>query len=152
MKVCFKGLSLTMNHNMYRLTQNPNIFSFLFLHFFVSLLLKVSYCFKHVSLKIFRKTMFKFIKKKYLYVTNVQEVLDFEEWIFNITEANLFPNENPIWYKLYSFKDAYGMDNLHPSSFADLLNRMAQSKELMQQYYRYIWYSFKHCQNMTTIL
>lgn len=77
-------------------------------------------------------------------------MVDYEEWIYNVTEANLFPDQNPNWFKLYSFKDAYEMENLKPSSFAGLLNRMTSSYELMDKYRRCV-YLFLFFQ-LTTII
>ncbi|KAF2893414.1 hypothetical protein ILUMI_12758 [Ignelater luminosus] len=65
------------------------------------------------------------------------EVLDYETWIFNVTDANLSPNISPNWYKLYSFKDAYGVDNLCPHELARLTERMAKTPSLTQLYFRY---------------
>ncbi|XP_017783886.1 PREDICTED: uncharacterized protein LOC108567753 [Nicrophorus vespilloides] len=64
-------------------------------------------------------------------------VLDFDEWIFNVTEANLTPHQDPVWYKLYSFKQAYGVDNMEPQSLADLTVRMASDHNLLDEYFRF---------------
>ncbi|CAG9826411.1 unnamed protein product [Diabrotica balteata] len=68
---------------------------------------------------------------------NTFDALDFEEWTFNLTLANLNPNKNPEWYKLYSFKDAFGVKSLEAQEINDLVMRMTQKHELLDQYYRY---------------
>lgn len=57
-------------------------------------------------------------------------------WIYNVTEANLTPNLSPNWYKLYSFKNAYNVTSLKPQELANLAERIAESRELAEQYYR----------------
>ncbi|XP_050500372.1 sphingomyelin phosphodiesterase 1 isoform X2 [Diabrotica virgifera virgifera] len=68
---------------------------------------------------------------------NTFDALDFEEWTFNLTLANLNPNKNPEWYKLYSFKNAFGVKSLEAQEINDLVMRMTQKHELLDQYYRY---------------
>ncbi|KAF2878762.1 hypothetical protein ILUMI_27403, partial [Ignelater luminosus] len=67
------------------------------------------------------------------------EVLDYESWSFNVTEANLVPNILPRWQKLYSFKDAYGVNDLSPQELARLTIRMATTPYLPKLYFRYKW-------------
>lgn len=50
------------------------------------------------------------------------EVVDFETYIFNLTEANLTPDQPPKWFKEYSFRDAYGVTDLSPYSVGKLVN------------------------------
>ncbi|KAF2893413.1 hypothetical protein ILUMI_12757, partial [Ignelater luminosus] len=64
------------------------------------------------------------------------EVLDYESWAFNLTEANLYPNLSPNWYKLYSFKHAYGVKDLSPQELAMLTERMAKTPALTELYFR----------------
>nr|XP_022899979.1 sphingomyelin phosphodiesterase-like [Onthophagus taurus] len=65
------------------------------------------------------------------------EVLDFESWTFNLTEANLTPNLSPNWFKQYSFKEAFGLDNASPKSVKNLMYKMAQNHDLLQIEYRH---------------
>uniref|UniRef100_V5GSZ1 Sphingomyelin phosphodiesterase n=1 Tax=Anoplophora glabripennis TaxID=217634 RepID=V5GSZ1_ANOGL len=65
------------------------------------------------------------------------DVLDFEEWTFNLTLANLNPTRDVDWYKLYSFKEAYGVGSMEPSEVDKLLTRMAEDHSLIQKYYNY---------------
>ncbi|KAF2893416.1 hypothetical protein ILUMI_12760 [Ignelater luminosus] len=65
------------------------------------------------------------------------EVLDYETWTFNVTAANLTPHISPSWYKLYSFKHTYGVNNLSPQELAALTVRMARTPYLTNLYFRY---------------
>ncbi|GJQ73032.1 hypothetical protein Trydic_g1666 [Trypoxylus dichotomus] len=68
------------------------------------------------------------------------EVTDYEEWIFNLTEANQNSNTPPNWYKLYSFKHAYGLNSTRNEDLFDWIQRMKNdpNKELMKQYFRFL--------------
>jgi sphingomyelin phosphodiesterase len=66
-----------------------------------------------------------------------QEVLDYDHYTYNLTKANQNKDKDPEWYKLYSFKDAYGLKNTTYDSLTDLIGRMARNRTLMQQYFRY---------------
>lgn len=66
----------------------------------------------------------------------MQKVLDYEEWYYNLLEANLDRKNSPRWHKLYSFKEAYGMADMEPQSFHGLLQRMAKNSTLTEQYLR----------------
>lgn len=50
------------------------------------------------------------------------EVIDHETWIFNLTEANLTPSQTPKWFKEYSFRDAFNVTDLSPSTLSNLVN------------------------------
>ncbi|XP_044261937.1 sphingomyelin phosphodiesterase-like [Tribolium madens] len=69
--------------------------------------------------------------------TNDYRVLDYDQYTFNLTKANQDKNKSPEWFKLYSFKDAYGLKNTSYDSLADMLNRMSKNHTLMQQYFRF---------------
>ncbi|KAJ8974387.1 hypothetical protein NQ317_006166 [Molorchus minor] len=60
---------------------------------------------------------------------------DIEEWTMDLAAANLDTENPPTWYKLYSFKDAYGVDSLEPSELDGLLQRMTKDHSLINQYY-----------------
>ncbi|XP_065347089.1 sphingomyelin phosphodiesterase-like [Cloeon dipterum] len=67
-------------------------------------------------------------------------VLDHETWSFNLTEANLNgPDIPPVWSKLYSFKDAFGLSSLLPQDLNDFVARLATDPDLQDLYYRYYW-------------
>lgn len=53
---------------------------------------------------------------------NTFEVVDHETYIFNLTEANLMPDQPPNWFKEYSFRDAFAVTDLSPSTLAKLVN------------------------------
>ncbi|KAK4883571.1 hypothetical protein RN001_006890 [Aquatica leii] len=60
-------------------------------------------------------------------------VLDYDTWTYDLPEANK-NNSKPNWFKLYSFKDAYEMDNLDGDSFHKLLKKMANNPSLLEKY------------------
>ncbi|KAL3265353.1 hypothetical protein HHI36_009561 [Cryptolaemus montrouzieri] len=69
---------------------------------------------------------------------NTFEVLNFEEWTFNLTSANLQPDKSTVdWYKLYSFKEAYGLPSLKPEEIGNLVIEMAKNRTVLEMYNRY---------------
>jgi hypothetical protein len=56
--------------------------------------------------------------------------------MYNLTEANLKGNATPDWVKLYSFKEAYGVESLSPTSLDKLVQNMATNRSLLEQYSR----------------
>lgn len=50
------------------------------------------------------------------------EVIDQETYIFNLTDANLAQGQPPKWFKEYSFRDAFGVNDLSPYSLSKLVN------------------------------
>lgn len=56
-----------------------------------------------------------------------------ETWIYNLTQANLTPNQNPTWYKEYDFQSEYGISNLSPASLSGLADTFARSPLKMQR-------------------
>lgn len=64
-------------------------------------------------------------------------MLDYDEWSYNLTEANLRPDISPRWFKLYSFKEAYGVDSLRPDALDGLVERFAMDQSLLYQYFRF---------------
>jgi sphingomyelin phosphodiesterase len=72
------------------------------------------------------------------YVDNEQfQVNEFESWIFNLTEANLNPDQKPHWFKQYSFKEAFGLNDLSPASLDQLVHSMARDTNKLKQYWTY---------------
>lgn len=67
----------------------------------------------------------------------LQQVNDYESWIYNLTEANQNPTRNPLWYKQYSFKEAFGLQDLSPSSLDALMYKFATNRELINQVNRF---------------
>ncbi|KAJ8919135.1 hypothetical protein NQ315_012120, partial [Exocentrus adspersus] len=68
---------------------------------------------------------------------NSYDILDIDTYYFNLTEANLHPYRIPDWKKLYSMKDAYGLDNLNPISFNKVATDMFTNDTLFKQYWRF---------------
>jgi hypothetical protein len=63
-------------------------------------------------------------------------VLDFEEWMLNLTEANADP-ANPRWLPLYeSIKAEYGMPALTPATWNNLIERFKTDDTLFAKYVR----------------
>ncbi|KAK9870764.1 hypothetical protein WA026_009725 [Henosepilachna vigintioctopunctata] len=66
------------------------------------------------------------------------KVVNFEEWTFNLTAANLQPEKPTVdWYKLYSFRETYGVSSMEPKEINELLTRMIKDKSLLQIYHKY---------------
>ncbi len=63
-------------------------------------------------------------------------MLDHETWVMNLKEANLYGY--PIWYKLYSARDAYQMSALMPQDWDKLVTKLAENDELFNQYYKWV--------------
>lgn len=61
-------------------------------------------------------------------------VIDHENWIMNLKEANLY--DYPIWYKLYSTRFAYSMRGLRPIDWDELINTMTNNNEMFDLYYK----------------
>ncbi|KYB28199.1 Sphingomyelin phosphodiesterase-like Protein [Tribolium castaneum] len=76
---------------------------------------------------------------KYYYVDeSTFNLVDYDEWTFNLTLANSQDSsKSPEWYKLYSFVEAYGVDNLLPSEVDKLLNKMTQDHSLLDDYFKF---------------
>lgn len=53
---------------------------------------------------------------------NTFEVIDFDTYIFNLTAANLSPDQPPKWFKEYSFREAFGITDLSPYTLSKLVN------------------------------
>lgn len=53
---------------------------------------------------------------------NTFEVIDVDTYIFNLTAANLTPNQPPKWFLEYSFRDAFDVDDLSPYALSKLAN------------------------------
>lgn len=72
------------------------------------------------------------------YIIPTKSVLDYDEFTYNLTEANLTPNKPPRWYKLYSFKEAYGLESMNYEQLGNLIKRMTADASIMQKYYRHV--------------
>lgn len=61
---------------------------------------------------------------------------DHETWIFNLTKANSNRDANPEWFKEYSFKGAYAVQDLSPASLDELAEKFANDPELLHMYWQ----------------
>lgn len=61
-------------------------------------------------------------------------VLDHETWILDLEQANR--NDNPIWSKLYTAKEAYNMSSLLPSDWDAVYRKLISDDETLQLYHR----------------
>ncbi|XP_076273221.1 sphingomyelin phosphodiesterase-like [Rhynchophorus ferrugineus] len=72
-------------------------------------------------------------------ILNVDEasfdLLDTDEWTFNLTEANQNGNQTPNWYKLYSFREEYGVSSLSPPVFSEFMPKLAANHSLLYNYH-----------------
>uniref|UniRef100_A0A7I4Z2W4 Sphingomyelin phosphodiesterase n=1 Tax=Haemonchus contortus TaxID=6289 RepID=A0A7I4Z2W4_HAECO len=62
------------------------------------------------------------------------QVIDFEEWYLNLTEANANP-QNPQWKQLYaSVNLEYGLKSQAPSEWSNMIERMKTDDVLFEKY------------------
>lgn len=67
----------------------------------------------------------------------LQAVKDFENWMYNLTAANVNSDQRPPWYKSYSFKEEYGISiDLSYDSLHTWLSKLASDESLLTRYYR----------------
>ncbi|KAH8398700.1 hypothetical protein KR215_011862, partial [Drosophila sulfurigaster] len=64
------------------------------------------------------------------------QVLEHQTWTFNLTEANLKPDESPNWYKEYEFTADFTSDT-SPAGIDKLLVEMAEQPNLLRKFWRY---------------
>lgn len=66
----------------------------------------------------------------------LQHIIDTESWIFKLSEANTNASLNPSWFKLYSFKEEYGVGSLNATELDKLTHKLAGNRSLLQKYAR----------------
>ncbi|KAG5893193.1 hypothetical protein JTB14_016469 [Gonioctena quinquepunctata] len=66
---------------------------------------------------------------------STREVIDHETWVIDLDKANE-SEEEPIWYKLYSAKDAYAMSSLKPKEWNRLIEKMVNDPDIFDLFYR----------------
>ncbi|XP_015119715.1 sphingomyelin phosphodiesterase [Diachasma alloeum] len=66
------------------------------------------------------------------------EVEDTQNWMYNMTEANLTPEKRPNWVKSYSFREEYGLKDLSMKSLRDLILELAKEGPKATAYNRHI--------------
>ncbi|KAK9736131.1 Calcineurin-like phosphoesterase [Popillia japonica] len=64
-------------------------------------------------------------------------VIDHESWTMNLREANLYGY--PIWFKLYSARQAFGMEALRPQDWDQLVEKMTNEPQLFELFYKYYY-------------
>ncbi|KAH8407108.1 hypothetical protein KR222_006554, partial [Zaprionus bogoriensis] len=64
------------------------------------------------------------------------QVLDHQTWTFNLSEANLRPEESPNWYQEYAFAQDFTGDT-SPAGVDRLLQQMAEQPEVLRKFWRY---------------
>nr|CAI5868113.1 unnamed protein product [Callosobruchus analis] len=52
-----------------------------------------------------------------------------------MTEANM--GTSPAWYSLYSFKEAYGLQDLSNKGLADFVKKLNKDKTLQKKYFNF---------------
>lgn len=50
----------------------------------------------------------------------------------------MYPDRPPVWFKSYSMKDAYGLDDLSPQSMHQLADKMFYDDETYCKYWRFV--------------
>ncbi|CAH0547909.1 unnamed protein product [Brassicogethes aeneus] len=75
----------------------------------------------------------------YIVDKNNFNVVDFDNFVFNMTEANLQNDGSikPRWFKLYSFKQAYGLDNTGSTQMANLVDILRRNEASIAEYFKY---------------
>ncbi|XP_030556483.1 sphingomyelin phosphodiesterase [Drosophila novamexicana] len=64
------------------------------------------------------------------------QVLEHHTYILNLTEANLKPDEPPIWHKEYEFGQQFTA-NTSPAGIDELLEKMAKQPDILRKFWRY---------------
>ncbi|KAJ8941450.1 hypothetical protein NQ318_016890 [Aromia moschata] len=68
---------------------------------------------------------------------NTYDILNIDTYTFNLTHANLFSDFGPEWFRLYSMKEGYGLDDLSPASIDNLAKHFLTNTQLASRYWRY---------------
>ncbi|XP_011303535.1 sphingomyelin phosphodiesterase [Fopius arisanus] len=66
------------------------------------------------------------------------DVEDADNWMYNLTEANLTPEKRPNWVKSYSFKEEYGLKDLSKRSISDLVVELSKKGPKSTAYHRHM--------------
>ncbi|XP_066145817.1 sphingomyelin phosphodiesterase-like [Euwallacea fornicatus] len=62
-------------------------------------------------------------------------VIEIDQWTFNLTQANENSEKEPEWYKIYSFRDAFNVETLRPKDVGNLLISMAKNHTQLEEYH-----------------
>lgn len=63
----------------------------------------------------------------------MQEVINVESWIYNLTEANENDSKSPNWFKQFSLKESFELDDLSPATMIKFVDQLAGNKTKLQQ-------------------
>ncbi|KAH8310080.1 hypothetical protein KR067_001763 [Drosophila pandora] len=63
-------------------------------------------------------------------------VTNHHTWLFNLTKANLNPDDQPEWFKEYQFIEEFTEDT-SPAGIDKLLDEFADNPDLMRKYWRF---------------
>jgi hypothetical protein len=75
--------------------------------------------------------------KTYSMDSATYNILEAETWIYDLKEANKNSSNSPAWFKLYSFKDEYGVESLTPIELDKLTHKLATDRSLLEGYSRH---------------
>lgn len=70
-------------------------------------------------------------------------VTDYQNWMYDLNAANLNPDQRPSWYKSYSFKEEYNLEDLSSKSLHGLFLDATRDDNLRTTYYNHF---VKHAQ------
>lgn len=74
-----------------------------------------------------------------VFFSSFQAPQSINNYIYNLTEANLTPNRRPHWFQLYDMKNSFGVKDLSAQSMDDLLQRMVTTdRHLLDLYAAYV--------------
>lgn len=71
----------------------------------------------------------------YKYNRKTGEILDYDAYWTDLTEANLHPEIKPVFTKYYSAKEEYNMEDLSLNSWNKLLDDMAYGSYIYEKFY-----------------
>ncbi|KAK5650976.1 hypothetical protein RI129_002005 [Pyrocoelia pectoralis] len=63
-------------------------------------------------------------------------VSDYQVWIYDLLDANK-SREKPKWFQLYSFRDAFEIENLNEQGFNELIKKLGSNKKMLETYRRF---------------
>ncbi|CAG9840039.1 unnamed protein product [Diabrotica balteata] len=66
---------------------------------------------------------------------DTMEILNIHTYYFNLTLANLYPDQSPPWQLLYSMKGQYNLPDLSAASLDKLSDEMANDPERLHVYW-----------------
>lgn len=73
--------------------------------------------------------------KHYYVNSETFDVVDMDVFIYNLTEANLTPNQNPRWFKTYTFSEEYDQADLSPAGLNNLVEGFANDADRLNNFW-----------------